>query len=68
MIYIYHFSKNDIGNCMAYGGLLVLIGFLCAVLGIGGKAKFNMGALGTVSGSSGVILIIIGVVFLSAGI
>ena len=41
---------------------------LSAVLGIGGKAKFDRGALGTVSASSGVILIIVGVIFLSAGI
>ena len=53
---------------MAYGGILIIIGLLSAVLGIGGKAKFDMGALGTVSASSGVILIIVEVVFLSAGI
>jgi hypothetical protein len=51
-----------------YGALLIVIGFLFALFGIGGTAKLNMGKLGVLSGSSGIILIVVGVLFLGAGI
>ena len=53
---------------MALGWLLIIIGLLFGFFGIGGKAKFDMGKLGTLSGGSGIILIVVGVVFVSAGI
>ncbi len=53
-----------------WGLLLVIIGIIFAVLGIGGSAKLQMKGLGgiVISGVAGVILIIVGVLFLSAGI
>lgn len=49
------------------GWILVLIGIVFAVLGIGGSAKISL-KIGGVSAGSGIILIIVGVYFMSLGI
>jgi hypothetical protein len=53
-----------------FGWILIVIGIIFAVLGIGGSVKLQMKGLGgiIISGMAGVILIIAGVLFLSAGI
>jgi hypothetical protein len=47
-----------------YGLLALVIGLFFAVFGIGGSAKIE-GKLGTVSAGFGVILIIVGILFLA---
>jgi len=55
---------------MYYGIILLIIGIIAFVLGIGGSAKVRIGSLGglIVSGGAGLILIVLGVLFLSWGI
>ena len=50
---------------MVLGWLLIVMGVLLAFLGIGGTAKLNIGKLGILSGGNGIVLIIVGVLFLS---
>lgn len=60
-------TKQGIGMA-GLGLILVVMGALFALFGVGGKAKFDMGDLGKLSGSGGIVLIVVGVVFLGAGI
>jgi hypothetical protein len=54
---------------MAGSGLLLLfIGFLFVLFGIGGAAKLNLGKFGVLTGSSGLVLIVLGALFLSSGV
>jgi hypothetical protein len=50
------------------GLLLLLVGFLFVALGIGGTAKLNMGKFVVLTGSSGLVLIVLGALFLGSGI
>ena len=56
------------GIRMVSGWLLIAMGVLFAFLGIGGTAKLNMGKLGILSGSNGIVLIVVGVLFFFSGI
>jgi hypothetical protein len=50
------------------GLLLLLAGFLFVVFGIGGTAKLDLGKFGVLTGSSGLVLIVLGALFLGSGI
>jgi hypothetical protein len=50
------------------GLLLLLVGFLFVALGIGGTAKLDLGKFGVLTGSGGLILIVLGALFLGSGI
>lgn len=51
------------------GIILIVIGTIANVLGIGGSAKLELEGLGVVlSAGAGVVLIVLGVIFLGAGI
>ena len=50
---------------MVGGWILILIGIVFAFFGIGGSAKADLGAIGVITASAGVILIIIGAVLVS---
>jgi hypothetical protein len=52
-----------------FGWILILIGIIFAILGVGGSAKLELGEKSIViTAMGGIILIIVGVLFMSWGI
>jgi len=50
------------------GLLLLLIGIIFAFFGWGGTAKLNLGKFGVLTGSGGLILIVLGALLLGSGV
>ncbi len=53
-----------------FGWILIVIGLLFTVLGIGGSAVLKMKSLGgiVITAGGGIVLIIVGVIFMGSGL
>jgi len=51
-----------------FGWILVIIGIIFAILGIGSSATLKVDGKLVITGAGGIILIVVGVIFMSAGI